>query len=116
MQMCDYKGIGLPDLSYHGEEAWMAGFDPGRQVVGLLYGGGYALRDDATEDDDIYIAFNFHVTEKKLALPKTEKTKGWYRVIDTAREKDAVLDNGVEIEQKQAVIAPQSVVVFVGKR
>lgn len=116
MQMCDYKGIGLPDLSYHGEEAWMAGFDPGRQVVGLLYGGGYALRDDATEDDDIYIAFNFHVTEKKLALPKTEKTKGWYRVIDTARQKDAVLDNGVEIEQKQAVIAPQSVAVFVGKR
>ena len=94
----------------------MAGFDPGRQVVGLLYGGGYALRDDATEDDDIYIAFNFHVTEKKLALPKTEKTKCWYRVIDTAREKDAVLDNGVEIEQKQAVIAPQSVAVFVGKR
>ena len=104
MQMCDYKGIGLPDLSYHGEEAWMAGFDPGRQVVGLLYGGGYALRDDATEDDDIYIAFNFHVTEKKLALPKTEKMKG------------AVLNNGVEIEQKQAVIAPQSVAVFVGKR
>ena len=27
-----------------------------------------------------------------------------------------LMDNGVEIEQKQAVIAPQSVAVFVGKR
>ena len=54
------------------------------------------------------------LTNGKIYEAKEEN--GWYRVIDTARQKDAVLDNGVEIEQKQAVIAPQSVAVFVGKR
>lgn len=116
MQMCDYKGSGLPDLSYHGEEAWMAGFAPGRQAVGLLYGGSYALRKDGTEDDNVYIAFNFHMTEKKLALPREEKAKNWYRVIDTAKGRDAAKEAGMEKEQRQAVIAPQSVAVFVGKR
>lgn len=116
MQMCDFMGEGFPDLSYHGEEAWLAGFEPGRQAVGLLYGGSYALHADGTADDNIYIAFNFHVTEKKLALPGNKKTKGWYRVIDTAAGRNAVVEHGAQKEQKQTVIAPQSVVVFIGKR
>lgn len=116
MQMCDYNGSGFPDLSYHGEDAWLAGFESSRQAVGLLYGGSYALREDGTEDDNVYVAFNFHLTGKRLALPAQKKEKNWYRVIDTSKNGAAALEVSREKEKKQVLIGPQSIVVFVGKR
>lgn len=116
MQMCDYNGSGFPDLSYHGEDAWLAGFEASRQAVGLLYGGSYAQRADGTKDDNVYVAFNFHLTGKRLALPAQEKGNSWYRVIDTAKSGAAALEISREKEKKQVLIGPQSIVVFVGKR
>ena len=115
MQMYDYKGIGFPDLSYHGEEAWLSDFAPNRQAFGILYAGGYAKKADGTADDNIYLAFNFHQAKKMLALPLQEKGKEWYCVFDTAEEK-AVFGTEKKLGKTlQLELAAQSVVLLVGK-
>lgn len=42
MKLRDYRGLGYPDLSYHGDRAWLTCFEQNRQSVGLLYCGAYA--------------------------------------------------------------------------
>ena len=74
------------------------------------------MREDGTEDDNVYVAFNFHLTGKRLALPAQKKEKNWYRVIDTSKNGAAALEVSREKEKKQVLIGPQSIVVFVGKR
>lgn len=115
MQMCDYKNVGLPDLSYHGKEAWLWGFSSASQAVGLLYAGKYALRADGTFDDNIFIAMNFHVTGKQLAFPKQERKQKWYRIMDTSVEKNSFLTEEIEEKGKEANLTPQSIAIFIGK-
>jgi glycogen operon protein len=67
MRMSDYAGLGLPDLSYHGTQAWAGDIYPGQQAVGLVYCGAYG-----DETGDLYIGWNFAQGEQSLALPKTE--------------------------------------------
>ena len=116
MQMCDYKNTGLPDLSYHGQEAWLQGFYSASQAVGILNAGKYAQKADGSFDDNIFLALNFHVTQKRFAFPKQEGTQKWYRVMDTARGKEAFLSEAIEEGEKEVVIEPQSVVIFVGRK
>lgn len=115
MQMYDYKNVGVPDLSYHGEEAWLQGFSSASQAVGILYAGKYAKKADGTFDDNIFLALNFHTTKKRLAFPKQEGKKKWYRIMDTARGKEAFLPEAIHENKKEAAIEPQSVVIFIGK-
>ena len=71
----DYRSMGAPDLSYHGENAWIAQLDPGRKSLGMLYCGAYAKEGNST--DDLYIGYNFYSEEVKLALPKVANKK-WF--------------------------------------
>ena len=115
MQMYDYKNVGVPDLSYHGEEAWLQGFSSASQAVGILYAGKYAKKADGTFDDNIFLALNIHTKKKRLAFPKQEGKKKWYRIMDTARGKEAFLPEAIHENKKEAAIEPQSVVIFIGK-
>jgi glycogen operon protein len=72
MRMSDYAGLGLPDLSYHGEQAWAGDIYPSQQAVGLVYCGAYEK-----EDEDLYIGWNFAQDQRELALPKIAGTGGW---------------------------------------
>ncbi len=71
----DYRSTGAPDLSYHGENAWIAQLDPGRKSLGMLYCGAYAKNGQSTQD--IYIGYNFYTEDVKLALPSVSNKK-WY--------------------------------------
>ena len=53
-----------------GKNAWLPSVSADRQAVGLLYCGAYGLREDGSEDDCIYVAYNFHSGLSHLALPK----------------------------------------------
>lgn len=114
MQMCDYKNVGFPDLSYHGEKAWLTGFEPDRQTVGILYSGSYAV-EEGSMDENVYVAYNFHRIDKKLALPVQQKGRKWYRIMDTSKGKEAFLEEIPVKEKKQVSIAAQSIAVFVGR-
>ncbi len=109
----DYKNLGAPDLSFHGENAWISGIDPGRMNLGMMYYGAYGT-DEAKED--IYVAYNFFSAVSSLALPKLEKKKKWYVAIDSAANENPVL-GAPQLAQNQQTLSmkPQSVCVLIGK-
>lgn len=86
----DYRSMGAPDLSYHGENAWIAQLDPGKKSLGMMYFGAYAK--EGASKENIYIAYNFFFDKVKLALPTLANTK-WY------------LD-GIELEDQLFVEVP----------
>ena len=116
MQMCDYASKGYPDLSYHGENAWVVSQSLYPHAVGILYYGAYALREDGTEDDFIYIGLNFHVEEQHLALPKLPRRLRWHLAVNTA-DKDEPFCEPPKLMDKmpQIKMPPQAVIILVGK-
>lgn len=115
MELNDHQRKGFPDLSYHGENAWVSTFPRERTAVGMLYCGAYALREDGTEDDFVYIGYNFHSGLGRLALPKLPEKKQWYLVMDTSRGRDAFLPEEQKIEVSQFSMKGQSVIILLGK-
>ncbi len=116
MQFSDYKRKGYPDLSYHGESAWISGFHEVYSAFGMMYCGGYAEKKDGTEDDMIYIGYNFHTGMTHLALPKLSKEKNWYLVMDTSELASPFLEEEVCLEDQQLLaVKGQSIVVLIGK-
>ncbi len=108
----DYKNMGFPDLSYHGENAWLSGLDVGRMSIGLMYAGAY----DEASHEDLYIGYNFFSSVASLALPKLPKKKKWYLVIDSNRDEDAILVEPEEIKNQNVLsMGPQSICVLLGK-
>lgn len=86
----DYRTMGAPEFSYHGENAWISQLDPGRRSLGMLYYGAYAKEGQSKED--IYVGYNFYSEEVKLALP-------------ILKEKNWTLDGEV-LEDQQFVMVP----------
>jgi glycogen operon protein len=110
-QFTDYKTYGFPDVSYHGESAWISGFDLGRMNLGLLYCGAYA-----GEKEDIYVAYNFYSAMSTLALPKLDGGRRWYLAIDSASDREPVLAEPLLAENQQSIsLHPQSICVLTGK-
>ena len=72
-QFCDYKALGCPDLSFHGENAWMIRPQGGGLALGMLYCGAYSV--DAAYQEDVYVAYNFSASETVLALPSVGKNR-----------------------------------------
>lgn len=87
----DYRSVGAPDLSYHGENAWISQIDHGRKSLGVMYCGAYAK--DGENKEDIYIGYNLSAYEVRLALPILTNKK-WTL-------------NGEELEEQMFVHVPE---------
>jgi len=112
-KFCDYRSIGVPDLSYHGEYAWLAQMDPGRKNIGILYCGDYAT--EGQNSDHIYIGYNFYSEEIKFALPVLPQKEKWYLKIDST-EKNVVLEEEQLLNEQQYVtVSPNSICLLLGK-
>lgn len=87
----DWKGIGVPDISYHGVMLWQPDFAPYSRAVSVLLCGGYAV--EKTEDD-VYLLFNMLWEPLCFALPKgtgiDRATGNWNAVLDTSGECEIV--------------------------
>lgn len=119
----DYRATGAPDLSFHGEYAWISQLDPGRKSLGMLYSGAYASEvkkgDDIQNVCDLYVGYNFYSEEVSLALPKLatgkKAKKNWYLKMDSASA-EVVYEQEVLLEDQQYVtLAPYSICLLVGK-
>ena len=109
MQLLDTKSYGCPDLSYHGEAAWISSESFNREALGIFYCGEYA-----EETEDVYLGFNFSGFHKSLALPKQHKKKKWYLVMDTGM-KNAFLAEPEELTEQRYLLEAQSVCIIIGK-
>lgn len=98
--MADYKSTGVPDLSYHVENAWYGGFEAYRRHVGMMYGAGYA------EENAIYVAYNLHQSEHEFGLPILPKGKKWKVIFNTAEEIEQFTPEGTPIEKQRILKLP----------
>lgn len=115
MHLNDYRRLGCPDLSYHGENAWLSEFSGERLAVGMMYCGGYANKEETEAAEYIYVGYNFHSGLGYLALPKLPEKRHWYLVMDTARGREAFLPQKEAQSGQQIGLQGQSVVILVGK-
>lgn len=113
-EFCDYKAYGCPDMSYHGEYAWLLEPDEGRMCIGFLYSGLYS--PDADKTDDVYVAYNFFSAMAKLALPNLSRDREWYLVADTSRVEQVFLEDLCVVNESSVMMNPQSICIFVSKK
>ena len=105
----DLKNCGIPDVSYHGEDAWRADFSWESRRLGVYY----HLREDSG-NEDIFVAYNMHWEEGGFALPKLPEQKKWCQIAST---KDGICKKEeVLIDQQRQVLQGRTIKVFVGKR
>lgn len=116
----DYRSIGCPDLSFHGENAWIMDSFSGRQCLGIMYCGGYACSEKDTKGmkaaEDVYVAYNFMFSMSALALPKLPGGRRWYLVIDTAEDKMPFLEEPRLCGGERINIRPQAICVLVSRK
>ncbi|MBQ4307710.1 MAG: hypothetical protein II759_03960 [Lachnospiraceae bacterium] len=113
----DYLGLGYPDFSLHGEEAWKPDLGPYSHTVGIMFNQGYAEENPVPgEGPLIYIAVNCYWEEASFGLPKLSPGFVWAEVMNT------VSPDGFSVEPRNAGrpdsvrTAPRSVSVYVSMR
>ena len=110
----DYKSLGAPDLSYHGDNAWISDYELNRLTVGLMYCGKYAPKDSLS--DYVYVGYNFFSGRNMLALPELPKGMKWYLVADSSDNKEPFKSKEVELENQEYVqLEPQSISIIIGR-
>lgn len=118
-QNMDYRSLGMPDVSYHGEKAWKPEFEQFRRQLGILYCGPYGKKKDGSPDDYFFVAYNMHWEPHEFALPNLPKTMRWFVAVNTdAKEVNGIYPQGEELfleRQKQFMVPPRSILVFMGK-
>lgn len=80
----DYKSLGNPDVSYHGQNAWKVDKEYFRKQLGIMYCGAYDTKTDGTPDETFYVAYNMHWGTHKLGLPRLPKGMVWRVAMDTS--------------------------------
>ncbi|MCD7752793.1 MAG: hypothetical protein LUI10_13835 [Lachnospiraceae bacterium] len=79
----DVKGLGYPDISFHGMEAYMASTEPVHREFGVLLCGAYAQNETEKADSLLFIAFNMHWQDHECALPLLRKGMKWQIALTT---------------------------------
>lgn len=88
-QGVDYRCLGYPDISYHGQRAWYGDTEPSSRQAGIMYYEGYG--QDEKAQGFIYLACNLYWEPQRLALPNIPEEMRWRAVLGTCggEEQDA---------------------------
>lgn len=106
LRQSDYISAGYPDISYHSDQAWYAGFENYNRHIGIMYCGKYAKVDRRNDDDFIYVAYNTHWIDHDFALPKLPDELKWSIQIVTCDDKRVVLTQDKEQGRGDSVLLP----------
>ena len=103
----DQTRCGVPDVSYHGENAWQAPKEVSSRQLGVYYSGAVA------GGDDCFIAYNMHWLEHKFALPALPKGKAWHVIASTD---EGVLETPRQLkQQRQIEVKARTILILAGK-
>ncbi|MBQ9134694.1 MAG: hypothetical protein IJX66_01215 [Lachnospiraceae bacterium] len=94
LRLSDYKAVGCPDISYHGEEAYKPDTSAESRQFGILYCGEYGQGSEKVPDDYFYVAYNMHWETKKFALPKLPKGLHWELILTSDESMKNTEDGG----------------------
>lgn len=104
----DRTACGVPDVSYHGENAWQVKSEIYSRQLGVLYAGA------DLGDTECFIAYNMHWLPHEFALPSPGKEKRWCLAADTGK---GFVSAPVPLEdQKKISIPERSISVLVSEK
>ena len=103
----DKTACGMPDISYHGEDAWQTPGEVYSRQLGVLY------CEAGEKTDACFIAYNMHWLKHSFALPTLARNQKWYRVLDTSGME---ISGEPEENQKCIRLAERSSVFLCGKQ
>jgi glycogen operon protein len=109
-QFSDYRGVGCPDLSYHGENAWVLEPQEGHMALGMMYCGTY----EADDAEDIYVAY-FSSAATTLAMPEAPRGRQWHLAIDSGEEAHPFAKDGEAYTLNRVTVRSQAILVFVSR-
>lgn len=98
---------GIPEISYHGKEAWKAPVNVDSRQLGVYY------HNENCEVKDCFIAYNMHWDANTFALPLLLKDRKWFQIFTTE-----LVEKQVEVEienQREITVGARTIVVFVGR-
>lgn len=105
-----YSKKGVPDVSYHGENAWRVPLEVSSRQLGVYYSGADQTGEN---DEDCFVAYNMHWLEHTFALPALPKGKKWYRIAST---QEGILDKAEPLDdQKFAEVKERTIMIFSGR-
>ncbi|MDO5475685.1 MAG: alpha-amylase family glycosyl hydrolase [Eubacteriales bacterium] len=110
-QYIDTLGIGHPDVSLHGEEAWKPDLGPFSHSIGIAFCENYAGRSVRRDLPPafVYLAVNMYWKELSLALPKLPPGYVWKVFMDTETE-DGFLEKPLLPKDQHFVsVGPRSI-------
>lgn len=103
-QMC----CGIPDVSYHGENAWQTPAEIASRQLGVFYCG------EAAGGEDCFVAYNMHWLSHSFALPALKKGKKWYK---TASTEDGIMKEPEILSNQRTVeLNERTVMMLVGRQ
>lgn len=108
-QGIDLTHCGVPDVSYHGENAWQVPNEIASRQLGVFYSGA------TKREKDLYIAYNMHWEDHTFALPSLPKGKHWRKIFTTTVQEGFLESNGEVCQERKAVIEARSIAVFTGE-
>ncbi len=101
----DRTACGVPDVSYHGENAWQIKAEVSSRQLGVLYSGADA------GGVECFFAYNMHWLPHVFALPSPGKDKKWRLLTDAGNRMPGTLP---ELrDQKKIEVAQRSIAVLV---
>lgn len=94
----DQLSCGYPDISYHGDNAWVNAMENYNRHIGIMYCEKYT--DEHMSDDIclLYVAYNMHWEKHDLALPKIGEEGSWSVLICSSER-----DNAASIKNNRTV-------------
>ena len=110
LKSTDHLGIGYPDISLHGREAWKPDLSFFSHSIGLCLCENYVRPCEKTEL--IYIAMNMHWEKQELGLPKLAPGRRWNLLIDTALETPFMDAECIPDDQHIVEVEPRSIKIL----
>ncbi len=118
LRFCDYVGSGLPDISWHGTQAWRPDWSGVSRVLAFLLCGRHA-KGGAVVDDDLYVAINSHWDALEFELPTSSAGRQWRVAVNTgaAAPGDAYAHHQEPLleHQDRCLVGGRSIVILVGR-
>ena len=114
----DYADSGIPDISFHGTQAWRPDWSETGHALGFMLCGNHA-KAGTIRDETIYVAMNMYWEPLNFELPNLENGTKWYVFANTdmANSEDihAVGEEHLLENQLAFFVGSRSIVILVAK-
>ncbi len=104
----DYISCGCPDVSRHGTKAWYPDYSNYSRTLAVLFCGKYAMLDQKTSDQSIYLAANMHWEPHVFELPDVNDGEELRFLL--CSDVDCTAAGGRTFE-----VPPRSIALFIGQ-